>query len=534
MVISGGRANDGVACHGTKAGLGAVVGRMSIVVSRAFLLVLPVVLFAAGATPFGSTALASAAVPPATCTPTPVNTPMANFVDVGEQSSFQYDVPVSTTSVSGSATVSGFPTWLLNMTDATSASVPDPTFTINSGLDPSVFDGGLPGSSQTFPASCNLPTLAPNQAMSLGLAAPGIQVMFSPGFDSSISMSPSTVPVGGSDVTVQVTVMDTNPDLAYMPSSDVSPGGMLVNVPATIDPSSGVTIVSLSSPTNLTSGQKVTTCTTNPCPPGQPPTTWALTDPQLNTQYVFTAVLHVANPPPLAVGETGQTWAWSPGIDIAVSTPFTHGCSSGCPGASVGVPVPSLDGSTPGSGQVTFSTGASGKSENWSVADATNNNVDYPPSPYPPPLPLGVSSSALGSPTSATTYMDNATTLIDPTRTVSARTSIPANALPSDTAVREYPVRKTRALAASIPKRHSYIVAFAVSWIAKTGTSPRASTPITMKIVDRKIAAGDAIYRVVSKRLARVGTTKANGTARITFTTDSTFIVATPSKSKHR
>ena len=205
MLISAGRADDGVARDGTKARLGAIIGRRSIVGSRAFLLVLPVVLFAAGATPFGLTALASAAAPPATCTLTPVNTPMPNFVDVGEQSSFQYDAPASTTSVSGSATVPGFPTWLLDMTDATSASVPDPTFTINSGLAPSVFDGGLPGSSQTFPASCSLPALAPNQAMALGLAAPGIQEMSSPGFDSSISVSPSTVPVGGSDVTVQVT-----------------------------------------------------------------------------------------------------------------------------------------------------------------------------------------------------------------------------------------------------------------------------------------------------------------------------------------
>lgn len=112
----------------------------------------------------------------------------------------------------------------------------------------------------------------------------------------------------------------------------------------------------------------------------------------------------------------------------------------------------------------------------------------------------------------------------------SARASIyvPAGALPTGTTVSVFPVVNSAALVASVPRSQSYVVSFAVSWLAPNGTTPAASAPITMTIVDPSIQAGDTIYVLTAKGLRAVGTATGSGRAKITFTSDPIFVVVQP------
>ena len=436
---------------------------------------------------------------------------------------YRYNAPADATSVFGSGTVQGFPTWYMILTNFSGASVPNPTLTISSGLDPSVFDGELP--TPSFPSSCSLSSLPARTSMIPGtLQAPSLQQSFSPGFDSTRSVSPSTVPAGGGDVTVTVTATLTN--------SEFAGGPLTVNLTDINYP--GVSLVSYTNPTNLGQGESIYNCLPGSCslPNGIAPSTFSLQDAQLNKHYTFTAVVDVANPPPSAPGQTAQPWSWLPSIFISAASNVTNapGCTGACgtTGSSVTVPVSSFDGSTPGAGAITFSVGTS--ADTWDPPGVQPTNiVYYPESPYPPPLPTGVSTSALGSATSATTHLDNPVKLTQTVNGVTTTVSVPANALPADTTVSLYPLTNTAALEGSVPAGKSYVVASGVSWVLN-GTTPTASSPITMTITDPSIAAGDVVYQVTSQgALIEAGTATANGTMTITFTSDPTFIMGTNS-----
>lgn len=275
--------------------------------------------------------------PPAQCTAGPAGRGDGTLAaDV--QTQFNYDVPEGVSSVSGAATVHGYPSWGLNLINFTSGAVSSPTISIATGLDPSVFNGELPAG-----GSCGLPSLAAGQGMHLHgfstlwgdpLAARGVQDNFTLGYDSSIS-GPTVIPVGGGDATETFTVTITDPRLVADDSVGISVFALS---------NGAVQVVSRSDPTNLDQGETVV----------QDPFAgngWTLLHPQLDKPYVFTALVHVDNP-----GDNGPCGCVGP----LLSQPFGDvmvGTESGPvapPGSSVTVPDPSVDGS------FTFSVAAPG------------------------------------------------------------------------------------------------------------------------------------------------------------------------------
>ncbi len=243
---------------------------------------------------------------------------------VGEvDSRFDYTVPSGVSSVSGSATVTGTPGWALWMANHTASAVNDPTITVSSGLDPSLFSG-LP--TPTFPASCTAPSLGGDGdrlAWSDGeLAATGIQSTFTLGYDSS--WTASQVPAGGGDVTLAFSITFVNPQF-------VQPG-IFINL------SGPGTVVSMASPTNADLGEDVSAGGG----------VWTLYNGQLDKTYVFTATVHVDNP-------TAGPLTYAPGAQLYGGNTSGTCVVCGPSGSSVSVPEPRLDGNQPGSGSFTFS-----------------------------------------------------------------------------------------------------------------------------------------------------------------------------------
>jgi NADH:ubiquinone oxidoreductase subunit 5 (subunit L)/multisubunit Na+/H+ antiporter MnhA subunit len=75
------------------------------------------------------------------------------------------------------------------------------------------------------------------------------------------------------------------------------------------------------------------------------------------------------------------------------------------------------------------------------------------------------------------------------------------------------------------------VVAVAISWQTGTGTSPDATSPITVTISDVSIEIGDTIYALTADGMVAVGTATVSGEATVTFTTESVFIVSAFAKS---
>jgi hypothetical protein len=95
-----------------------------------------------------------------------------------------------------------------------------------------------------------------------------------------------------------------------------------------------------------------------------------------------------------------------------------------------------------------------------------------------------------------------------------------------------YPVTNSSALVTDVPPGQSYILSFAVSWRAPDGSSPTASSPLTLTIVDPGIHAGDTVYEVTSTGLTAVGVATIDGRATISFSNDPIFAVAAVPKLK--
>jgi len=300
-------------------------------------------------------------VPPAQC----VTTSSGGLIpDLGAAvgSGFEYSVPEGVNSVSGSAVLQGNPTWDLALLNESTTTVTNPTITIAGGVDPAVFDGGLP--TPTLPSSCGLPSLAPGDAMGMepGLVAYGLQQSYHLGFDSSRTVTPDWVPAGGGNVTVQLSITMTDPAIVAE-EHVLTVDALQTNGPE--GPPQGISVVSTTDPANLNQGETIIS-------PSPGSSSWQLSGMQLNKTYVFTAVLHVDGPNFMAPVGTSDAQITT---DVA-KTPT--GCSGACtgPGPSVSIPVPGLDGSTPGSGQITFSVDQTNHA--WTHGQQLSFGVAYP------------------------------------------------------------------------------------------------------------------------------------------------------------
>lgn len=150
------------------------------------------------------------------------------------------------------------------------------------------------------------------------------------------------------------------------------------------------------------------------------------------------------------------------------------------------------------------------------------------------PPPSTVPASDLGAPS---TVQTSSTVSVTDSATVGGATAsvtVAAGALPAGTTFSIYPVTNvsayTTALASILASSSSgvtgsYVVSFAVSWIAPNGTSPTATAPIALTITDPTIKAGDKVYEVTNIALRLVGTARTNGSITLTFTADPVFLV---------
>ncbi|MGH9305591.1 MAG: choice-of-anchor Q domain-containing protein [Acidimicrobiales bacterium] len=153
----------------------------------------------------------------------------------------------------------------------------------------------------------------------------------------------------------------------------------------------------------------------------------------------------------------------------------------------------------------------------------TTGPANAPPPSYTP-------AGSLGAPTS--TFYNSATgtslPISDPASGISATLTVPPGAFPNGTTLSIYLVANPGPIEAQTGSGNSYVISFAVSWQAPDGSSPIATTPLTLTIADSSIKAGDSVDEETSSGLVGIGATVRDGQAVITFSTDPTFVVTQP------
>jgi hypothetical protein len=255
-------------------------------------------------------------------------------------------LPPTATSAQAATMQHGLRSWGIFLSNNSQTSVTNAAITVESGYDPSLFPGVT-----AFPVTYTQSTLTPGQELSAGLPPSNIPVNFTLGFDSTRAVSPIMIPVGGTEQTVTITM--TSIDSRYAPTIT----GFLVDLDSNVP---GVSVVSTTNPSNLDQGETIQTSVSFGL------FQWQLHSPQLNKQYIFTAVLHVPNP-------FGVPFVYQPQVRIGGS-PFTSLCSA-CPGSSITIKDATLDGNVPGSGGATFSVAET--NHNWSSQYAPLYTASY-------------------------------------------------------------------------------------------------------------------------------------------------------------
>ncbi len=197
---------------------------------------------------------------------------------------------------------------------------------------------------------------------------------------------------------------------------------------------------------------------------------------------------------------------------------------SGSPAIGAGVTTPLTCPATDQIGQQRGSFCDSGAYESTHATGGGGGSPPTGPTNAPAPITATVPATTFGMPTSITASSTTSLTLTQTSGGASEAILVPAGALPSGTTVTVYPVVETAPLVAQVPAGSSYVLSFAVTWQAPDGTSPNATTPITVTITDPDIVIGDTIYETTSTGLVAVGTATANGTVTITFSSDPTFL----------
>ncbi len=245
------------------------------------------------------------------------------------------EVGSGTDAVSASQLLNGTWSWFFTIDD-NDVVVADPTITVDSGYPVSAFPGGL-GGATSFPVSVGQASLSPGESFfSNPLAQFGvttIQATMSPGFDSTRSVTPLTIPIGGGHQKLTVTI-----------TPRTTLGGYKVAIYPDIP---GVTDTQVSGPTDLNN---------------------------LQADMTYTIVYDLDVPNPF-----GVPFAFKPGVHVNGGLPNSidwnsFNCCTG-PTNSVSFADPSLDGGTPGRGHVTYSVDQT--VNNWSVINGSFLEVGY-------------------------------------------------------------------------------------------------------------------------------------------------------------
>jgi hypothetical protein len=249
------------------------------------------------------------------------------------------ELPDTATSNSAGAVLNGVRGWRTYIENRSQAGVTNAAVTVDSGYNPSLFFWNGPVAS--FPATKSVSTLAAGQVYDAeqGLTS-SIPVAFAAGYDSTRTVDTATIPVGGGQQTVTVTV--TLRDQGYEASDILGQFNIIVDSELP-----GVTVASWIGPDNLNQGEELFT----PTPPPGSVFHWQLLGdrPHRDKAYRFTAVLNVPNPYTAPI-----TFRPHVGIDGALESRL-----SDVFGPTAQVADPTLDGGTAGRGGSTFAVAES-------------------------------------------------------------------------------------------------------------------------------------------------------------------------------
>jgi hypothetical protein len=283
--------------------------------------------------------------------------PAQSGLNAMEDSSDNVFVQSTENTVPAAAIQSGFRMWQSNLGNQSQTAATNATISVESGYSALLFDSVI-----EFPFASSTPILAPGQMFSGGNLRPKfgspanmIAVSYSLGFDSRRTAA-STIPVGGTQHTVAVTVKPTDPRYASSPPNVWA--GFNIQLNANVP---GVTVVSTAPPGNLDEGEQIRG-SANQFGLFQ----WQLGMPRRNKSYTFTAVLYVPN-------VSAAPFVFQPAVMVGGSRQ-TVVCQS-CTGSAVTVIDPTLDGTIPGSGAVTFSVAE--PNFTWATYHSDSFNVSY-------------------------------------------------------------------------------------------------------------------------------------------------------------
>ena len=203
----------------------------------------------------------------------------------------------------------------------------NPTVTVDSGYPVSAFPG-LSGAT-SFPVSISQPSLAPGQSFFPNANfISNIPVTMSPGFDSTRSVSPRIIPVGGGHQQLTVTI-----------TPRTTLGGYKVAIYNSV---TGVSISQVSGPINWNGLQAGTT-------------------------YTIVYDLTVPNP-------FGVPFSYEPNVHVNGGVNSSRSCCVG-PTNTVSFPDPTLDGGAAGRGRITYSVDQT--VDRWSTETGSFLEISY-------------------------------------------------------------------------------------------------------------------------------------------------------------
>lgn len=103
--------------------------------------------------------------------------------------------------------------------------------------------------------------------------------------------------------------------------------------------------------------------------------------------------------------------------------------------------------------------------------------------------------------------------------------TVPGGALPPGTQVTVLNGDPAQ-LQSLLPSGESFVVGYAIGWVAPDGSTPNATSPLTFTITDQRITGTENAFESTATGLTPTGASLSAGHAGFTFSTDPGFVLA--------